>query len=133
VDQLGAECVEGLMAVREVTTPDAHAALWFETELRPCIEAWPQQQLERDRSRVPRAAQRSGHAPRVGSAALWSLEEEAAVDRDAFVAGALSPPFWEVVEQAARNAIIRLNVLANLAMCTDASNGRSERADGGIA
>ena len=87
------------MAVGEVSVPDAHAALWFEPELRPCFEAWPQQQLDPDRPRVARAAQRSGYAPRVGSVELWLLEEEAACDLDPVVACTLSPPIWEGVEQ----------------------------------
>lgn len=100
VDQLGAKCVENLMAVVEISVPDAHAALWFEPDLRPCFEVWPQEQLDPDRSRVARAAQRSGYPPSVGSVEVWLLEEEAACDLDAFVVYALSPPIWEGVEQA---------------------------------
>src|SRR5258705_9954745 len=88
------------MAVHEVTAPDVNAALWFDAELRPRIEARPQQQLERDRSQAPRAAQGSANAPRVGPAAPGPLEVQATRDLDPFAACALSPPIGERVEQA---------------------------------
>src|SRR5947207_52999 len=80
---LVAQRVEGAVTAPEIAAPDVHAALRFDAQPCPHVEARPQQELDRYPSGARGTAQPTTDAPHAGLSASGLLEHEPACDLDA--------------------------------------------------